>query len=58
MVFGLLGLVSGGLLTWGEQWMGKRTFQAVVFLVFGTFIIGTCVRAGLQDKLDKNHQEK
>lgn len=58
MVFGLLGLVSGGLLKWGEQWIEKRTFQAVVFLVFGTFIIGTCLRAGLQYKLEKNHQEK
>lgn len=58
MIFGLLALVSGGLLMRGEQWIGERTFQAVIFLVFGTLIVGICLRVGIQHKLEKNYPEK
>lgn len=58
IVFGVLALVSGVLLTWGEQWIGKRTFQAVVFLLFGTLMVGMGLRAGLQYKLETNYTEE
>jgi Na+/melibiose symporter-like transporter len=58
-VFGLLAIVSGGLITWGEQWVGaRRTFQTVVVLVFGTLMVGMGLRGYLQDKLEKNYAEK
>lgn len=58
MIFGLLTLVSGGLFTRGEQWIGERTFRAVIVLVFGTLIVGTCLRVGIQRRFEKNHPEK
>ena len=57
-IFGLLALVSGGLLMRGEQWIGERTFQATVFLVFGTLIVGICLRVGIQHRLEKHYPEK
>lgn len=58
LVFGLLVLISGVLLEWGGPLIGKWTFQAVIFLVFGTLIGGLSIRIILRHKLEKPQSEK
>ena len=58
LVCGLLVLSSGALLEWGGPLIGKWTFQAVIFLVFGTLISGLGLRIILRHKLEKNYPEE
>lgn len=58
LVCSLLVLISGVLLELAGPLIGKWTFQAVIFLVFGTLISGLCIRIILRHKLEKNYPKE